>query len=105
MKTKTLLIAAAALAVGIISSQAQVYSQNVVGYYNVPVGGNKFGLIVNQMTNSATGISDIFGGTLVSDVNGVNNTVILLWDPNVSQYSSFQYFNAADAVTDFGAGS
>ncbi len=34
MKTKTLLIAAAALAAGIISSQAQVYSQNIVGYAN-----------------------------------------------------------------------
>ena len=36
MKTKTLLIAAAALAAGIISSQAQsVYSQNIVGYANI----------------------------------------------------------------------
>jgi hypothetical protein len=35
MKTKTLLIAAAALAVGAVSSQAQVYSQNIVGYVNV----------------------------------------------------------------------
>lgn len=41
MKAKTLLIAAAALAAGIISSQAQVYSQNIVGYANVttPNGG------------------------------------------------------------------
>ena len=36
---KTLLIAAAALAAGVISSQAQVYSQNIVGYVNVPVNG------------------------------------------------------------------
>ena len=34
---KTLLIAAAALAAGVISSQAQaVYSQNIVGYVNIP---------------------------------------------------------------------
>jgi hypothetical protein len=33
---KTLLIAAAALAASVISSQAQVYSQNIVGYVNVP---------------------------------------------------------------------
>ena len=32
---KTLLIAAAALAASVISSQAQVYSQNIVGYANV----------------------------------------------------------------------
>jgi hypothetical protein len=36
MRTKTLLIAAAgALAAGVITSQAQVYSQNVVGYVNL----------------------------------------------------------------------
>jgi hypothetical protein len=34
---KTLLIAAAALAASVISSQAQVYSQNIVGYVNTPV--------------------------------------------------------------------
>lgn len=42
MKTKTLLAAAAFVAVGAISSMAQgnVYSLNIVGYYNVPVTGN-----------------------------------------------------------------
>ncbi len=34
---KTLLIAAAALAASVISSQAQVYSQNIVGYVNKPI--------------------------------------------------------------------
>jgi hypothetical protein len=33
---KTLLIAAAALAASVISSEAQVYSQNIVGYVNLP---------------------------------------------------------------------
>ena len=33
---KTLLIAASALAASVISSQAQVYSQNIVGYVNIP---------------------------------------------------------------------
>jgi hypothetical protein len=37
MRTKTLLIAAAALAVGVASSMAQIYSQNIVGYVNTPV--------------------------------------------------------------------
>ncbi len=38
MKIKaTLAIAAATLAVGAITSQAQVYSQNIVGYVNVPL--------------------------------------------------------------------
>ena len=37
MRTKTLIIAAAALAVGVASSMAQIYSQNIVGYVNTPV--------------------------------------------------------------------
>jgi len=41
MRTKTLLIAAAALAAGVISSQAQpVYSANIVGYVNQTAGKN-----------------------------------------------------------------
>lgn len=37
---KTLLIAAATLAVGVISSQASVYSANIVGYVNQTITGN-----------------------------------------------------------------
>jgi hypothetical protein len=48
MKTKTLLIAAAALAAGVMSSQAQVYSQNIVGYVNVVLPGNgQYSLVAN----------------------------------------------------------
>jgi hypothetical protein len=36
MRTKALLIASAALAAGVVTSQAQVYSQNIVGYINAP---------------------------------------------------------------------
>jgi hypothetical protein len=58
---KTLLIAAAALAAGVISSQAQaVYSQNVVGYVNLP------------LTN---GVFTILAPALDADGNGTNNTV------------------------------
>lgn len=41
MRTKSLLAAAAVIAAGVASSMAQsnVYSLNIVGYYNVPVGG------------------------------------------------------------------
>lgn len=60
MRTKTLLIAAAALAFGLATSQAQVYSQNVVGYVNVP------------LTN---GVFSVVAPTLDLDGTGVNNTV------------------------------
>ncbi len=41
---KTLLIAAAALVAGVISSEAQVYSANIVGYVNVVMPANSIGL-------------------------------------------------------------
>jgi len=65
MKTKTLLIAAAALTAGVISSEAQVYSQNVVGYANVVIkGGGAYTLVANpfddgngnQLTNLLAGL-------------------------------------------------
>jgi len=40
MRTKTLLIAGAALALSLATSQAQVYSANIVGYANVILHGN-----------------------------------------------------------------
>jgi hypothetical protein len=51
MKTKTLLIAAAALVAGIVSSEAQVYSANIVGYVNVSGNANQFALIANPLDN------------------------------------------------------
>jgi hypothetical protein len=76
---KTLLIAAAALAASIISSEAQVYSQNIVGYVNVPfvagftaVGNplqNADG--VNSATNVITGIPD-FSYVYVWNGSGYN---------------------------------
>jgi hypothetical protein len=61
---KTLLIAAAALAAGVISSQAQVYSQNVVGYVNLP------------LTN---GVLACIAPALDADGNGTNNTVATIF--------------------------
>jgi len=57
---KTLLIAAAALAASVISSQAQVYSQNIVGYVNKPV---------------PTGFVSIANPLDASDSSGVNNAI------------------------------
>jgi len=66
MKTKTLLIAAAALAVGVISSQAQVYSQNIVGYANVatPVSGKQYLLSVPFKIGVSNGANEVFGTNL-----------------------------------------
>jgi len=62
MRTKTLLIAAAALAAAVTSSNAQstVYSQNIVGYVNTVLpGGNAYTMIANPLngtTNAAESV-------------------------------------------------
>jgi hypothetical protein len=62
---KTLLIAAAALASGIISSQAGVYSQNIVGYANVQSTGFKNSFIeVPFAIGVSNGVNEVFGNTL-----------------------------------------
>jgi len=48
MRTKTLLLTAALSAAGALSSMAQVYSVNIVGYINLTVPA-KFSMIANQL--------------------------------------------------------
>jgi len=58
---KSLLIAAATLAVGVISSQAGVYSQNVVGYANVPLNnGGTYLLSCPFTVGSSNGANEIW---------------------------------------------
>jgi hypothetical protein len=75
---KTLLIAAAALAAGVISSQAQVYSQNIVGYVNTPLPlGTSFISIPlantagDSMTNTIPNSGQL-DGAVVSIFNGTH---------------------------------
>jgi hypothetical protein len=78
MRTKTLLIAAAALAVGIIAPKAQtVYSQNVVGYVNVSLT-NGLNLIANPL--------DVDG-------SGTNNTLQSVFSTNLPNLSKVYFFS------------
>jgi hypothetical protein len=84
MKTKSLLIAAATLAAGIISSQAAVYSQNIVGYVNAPVpAANAYSIIQNPLSDG--------NGNLLANVltNCPNGTTILLFVGG--SYNSYSY--------------
>jgi len=87
---KTLLIAAAALAAGIISSEAQVYSQNIVGYANTVLAGNgKFTAVCNPL-NAATNTADkILTSLQTSDI-------IYVWDTANNKYHSYTFI-ATDA--------
>ncbi len=72
MNTKTLLItAAAALAAGIMSSQAQVYSQNVVGYVNIPLTNGVLANIAPALDLDGTGtnntVSNVFTTPAIGD--------------------------------------
>lgn len=74
MRTKTLLIAAAALAAGLASSQAQtVYSANIVGYVNVTFPAGQFTLISNPLDNGTNTANDLLAAL-------PNKSTIQLWN-------------------------
>jgi hypothetical protein len=63
MKIKTLAIAAATLAVGAITSQAQVYSQNIVGYVNIVTQPGVQTLICNPLDlDGVDNITNVLAG-------------------------------------------
>jgi hypothetical protein len=85
VRTKTPLLAAAALfTAGYTSIQAQVYSQNVVGYANVVTpgnGGNNYLISVPFAMGVSNGANEIWPNGALPD-----GSQILLWNPNTSSY-------------------
>ena len=83
MRTKTLLIAAAALAAAVTSSQAQtVYSQNIVGYVNQTLSGNgAFTMVTSPVNNGTNNIEAQMGSSLNS------GDTVYVWG-GTSYYSS-----------------
>jgi len=80
MKFKTLLIAAAALAAGIMVSKAQVYSQNVVGYANVPAAGSAtLALTVPFAVGVSNGANEIWPFT-PGNPSIPDGSELLLWN-------------------------
>jgi hypothetical protein len=70
---KTLLIAAAALVAGVISSEAQVYSANIVGYVNVALPAGQFTLVSNPLDNGTNTANDLLGSL-------PNKSTLQLWN-------------------------
>jgi hypothetical protein len=79
MRTKALLTAAAALAAGIATSNAQVYSANVVGYVSVTIAPTNFSLISIPLDYDGTGTNDLVGN--VFGTNFLNGTALENWAP------------------------
>src|ERR1035437_438308 len=93
MRTKTLLIAAAALAVGVASSMAQTYSQNIVGYVNTPILAG-YNLLVAPVSPNSTNNAEAVLPSLES------GDVLLVW--NGSGYTADLFISAGswlDGVT------
>jgi len=74
MRTKTLLTAFAALAAGLITSKAQVYSANVVGYATMTLPSSFSLLTVPFQVGTSNGANEIFGSGLP------DGTQLYLWD-------------------------
>jgi hypothetical protein len=85
MRTKTLLSAVAALAVGITASMAQTYSQNIVGYVTqvLPIGYNLVAVPLNATNVGST----VPASQVLSCLQG--NDSVILW--NGSGYSAYLY--------------
>jgi hypothetical protein len=105
---KTLLIAAAALVAGIVSSNAQVYSANVVGYVNVVYPAGALVLTANPLddgTNTTTSLGaalpnksniQIWNGTGFTGTSKSGG----VWSPDLSIPVGTGYFvQAKTAIT------
>jgi len=82
MRTKTLLIVAGALAVGIVSSQAQVYSQNIVGYANVVITGNQYNMLTVPFDSGVSnGANEVFSGNYALNPGYLpDGTILFRWN-------------------------
>lgn len=89
MRTKILLTAAAAMVAGLVSSNAQVYSANVVGYANVTLVGNTgtgtgYSLIANPFDDgNGNQLTNIIPASLLA-----NKSQLLTWNPGTGKYNA-----------------
>ena len=89
MRTKILLTAAAAMVAGLVSSNAQVYSANVVGYANVVLVGNTgtgtgFSLIANPFDDgNGNQLTNVIPASLFA-----NKSQLLTWNPGTGKYNT-----------------
>jgi hypothetical protein len=85
MRTKTLLLTAAAVAAGVITSSAQVvFSANVVGYVNVQLGSD-YSLISNPLNGTNNSLNTILPGV-------PDGTFILKWDNAAQNFAAPSQF-------------
>jgi hypothetical protein len=93
---KTLLIAAAALVAATITSEAQVYSANIVGYVNHVYSHNaKFELVATPL-DASNGGANPTGNSLTNLFPGINGaTIIQVWNPTAGSFDSYKISGGA----------
>jgi hypothetical protein len=88
MRTKTLLLSAAALVAGVVASQAQsnVYSANVVGYVNSYVN-NQFSLVATPLDDGANSTNN--GSNDLNTLLGTlpNKASVQIWNPGTATFT------------------
>ena len=93
MRTKSIILSAALLAAGVASSMAQsnVYSQNVVGYINLPLT-NGLNLVANNLDYDGTGTNNLMTNVL----SGITiNASVYKWDTNTAAFDIWSYSKAS----------
>jgi len=97
MRTKTLLLAAAALAAGIVTSEAQsnVYSQNIVGYAQVILPAGQYAAVCNPFnldgTNNSTNVlASLPNGSVLQywTGSGFDTATKASFGPNAGQWNT-----------------
>ncbi len=79
MKTKILLVVVSMI-VGVMTSHAQTYSVNAVGYVNKTIPAKGLALLSNPLIDSTNTIKKIFGSQVV------NGLTIYAWDTTTKSY-------------------
>jgi len=94
MRTKTLLLSAAAMAAGLLSSVAQsnVYSANVVGYMNFNLTNGYNLIAAGQLGSDASGTNN--NVTTVFGTNLPPNTTVLAWSATGATFNNATWVNA-----------
>lgn len=90
MRTKTLLLGAAALAAGVMTSMAQnVYSVNVVGYINLTVNPG-FNLVANQLdVDGVDAVGTVLNNTMVPTDDGMEVLTLHSTGYNADYYDGY----------------
>jgi hypothetical protein len=96
MRTKTLLAMVTALAVGIGSSLAQTYSQNIVGYVNLTItNGLYYNAATIQMNcGVSNGLNEVFSAFTAAQ----NGDIVYLWDAPSQSFLGGGYYFFFDGV-------